>query len=81
MPDLRPLAPILTPSLTDAQVLELAQVLREWAGDDWIDATVDDLQEALFHQRLYLAALEREQAQRHATAGVIDLAAYRKGTA
>lgn len=78
MPDLRPLAPILTPELTDEQIAGLTQTLLEWAGVDWLDATVDDLREARFHQRLYLDALERERADRHAAVGVIDLAAYRK---
>lgn len=78
MPDTRPLAPILTPSLTDDQVLELAALLREWAGVDWIDATVDDLREARFHQTLYLDALERERVRLLAAAGVVDLTTYRK---
>ena len=78
MPDLRPLAPILTPELSDEQIAGVAEVLREWAGVDWLDATVDDLREARFHQRLYLDALERERADRHAAAGVIDLTDYRK---
>lgn len=78
MPDTRPLAPILAEALTDQQIAGVAEVLREWAGVDWLDATVDDLREARFHQRLYLDALERERADRHAAIGVIDLAAYRK---
>lgn len=78
MPDLRPLAPILTPHLTDDQIAGLTLTLREWAGVDWLDATVDDLQEARFHQRLYLNALERDRVRRLAAAGVVDLTAYRK---
>ena len=79
MTDSRPLAPILTPELTDDQIAGVAEVLREWAGVEWLDATVDDLREARFHQRLFLDALERDRAARHAAAGVVDLTAYRKG--
>lgn len=79
MPDTRPIAPILTPSLTDDQVLELALLLREWAGVDWLDATVDDLREARFHQSLYLNALENERTRRLAAAGIADLTAWLKG--
>lgn len=78
MPDLRPLAPILEPALTERQIQGVAEVVLEWAGARWDQATVDDLRHARRSQRLYLEALERERAARHTDAGVVDLTAYRK---
>lgn len=78
MPDTRPLAPILAPSMTRAQVSGVAELLREWAGVDWLEATVDDLREARHHQQLYVAALERERARRLDSTGVIDLNDWRE---
>lgn len=79
MPDTRLLAPILTPSMTEEQLQGVAEVVLEWAGAKWHQATVDDLRHARAHQKRYLDALERDRATRHTAAGVVDLTAYRKG--
>ena len=41
-------------------------------------ALAEDLAEARAHQKIYLDALEKQHARRHAAAGVVSLAAYRK---
>lgn len=78
MPDTRLLAPILTPAMTEEQLQGVAEVVLEWAGAKWHQATVDDLQHAQAHQKRYLDALQRERAERHNTAAVVNLTAYRK---
>lgn len=79
MTDPRPLAPILAHTMSDDQITEIAHLLREWAGVDWLDATVDDLREARLHQQLYLDALEHVRVQRLAEAGIVALDQWRKG--
>lgn len=78
MPDLRPLAPILDGHLSADDLAAIGDVLHEWAGVGLHQATVDDLTEARAHQKIYLDALEKQHARRHAAAGVVSLAAYRK---
>lgn len=79
MPDTRLLAPILTPAMTEEELQGVAEVILEWAGVEWHQATVDDLLEARFHQQLYLDALENARVQQLAEAGVVALDEWRKG--
>ncbi|MBB1032558.1 hypothetical protein G6027_17090 [Dietzia sp. SLG310A2-38A2] len=78
MPDSRLLAPILEGHMTETQLAGIGDILHEWAGVGLHQATVDDLTEARAHQKIYLDALEKQHARRHAAAGVVSLAAYRK---
>lgn len=81
MPDLRPLAPLVTGRMSTESLDALDATLIEWAGVPLHSATVDDLNAATRSLGLFRDAAINAYADQLAAAGMDDIENHANGDA